>query len=306
MMSHQFKMKPVVFVILVNFCVVLLVLYASIPSENADSENLLDGCYHVYLDVGSNIGIQIRKLFEPEKYPDAYVHAIFNSNFGTIKERRRASLENGRVVCAVGFEPNSHHTRYLKEVEYAYNKCGWRVTMMTQTAASDHNGITRFYTDEAYQKMEWGGGILPPNVINIAVDNVTNKEKPKFMNVKLVRLSDFLKNIVGKRKLPSPPSKSFPPKIVMKMDIEGSEVDVMPDLIFSGGLQHINSIMVEWHERLEKLQNRKQAHQQLEGIIKSLSEYSTNMKGHGGKFDFNLINLDDETYFTSKFGFPKC
>ena len=28
-------------------------------------ENELDGCYHVYLDVGANVGIQIRKLFEP-------------------------------------------------------------------------------------------------------------------------------------------------------------------------------------------------------------------------------------------------
>ena len=306
MISHQFKIKHVVYLILLNFCFVLLVLYAFIRRENANNQNLLDGCYHVYLDVGSNIGIQIRKLFEPEKYPDAYVHSIFNSNFGTIEERRRAGSEDGRVVCAVGFEPNSHHSQYLKEVESAYTKCGWRVTIMTETAASDHNGKTRFYTDESYQNMEWGGGILSQNIINIAVDNVTNKEKPKFKIVNLLRLSEFLKNIVGKRKLPAPPSKSFPPKVVMKMDIEGSEVDVMPDLIFTGGLQHVNSIMVEWHGRLEKLPKRKKAHQELELIIKSLSEFSTTMKGHGGKFDFNLVNLDDETYYLSKFGFPKC
>ena len=44
-----------------------------------DNKNMLDGCYHVYLDVGSNIGVQIRKLFEPEKYADAHIHKIFNS-----------------------------------------------------------------------------------------------------------------------------------------------------------------------------------------------------------------------------------
>ena len=226
MIFHQFKMKHAVFLLLVaNFSFVLLVLYAPIhptqtdipiqpnQSENANNENFLDGCYHVYLDVGSNIGIQIRKLFEPEKYPDAYVHSIFNSSFGTIEDRRDSS-KNGRVVCAVGFEPNSHHTQYLKEVESAYNKCGWRVKMITETAASDHNGITRFYTDEAYQNLEWGGGVLPPNIINIAVDNVINKEKPKFMNVTLLRLSEFLKNIVGKRKLPIPPSKFFPQRLL--------------------------------------------------------------------------------------------
>ena len=70
-------------------------------------------CYHVYLDVGSNIGVQIRKLFEPEKYPNAPVNAIFNSNFGKVEERRKIYGEQGNVVCAVGFEPNSHHTKHL-------------------------------------------------------------------------------------------------------------------------------------------------------------------------------------------------
>ena len=37
-----------------------------------------------------------------------------------------------------------------------------------------------------------------------------------------------------------------------------------------------------------------------------LSKYSETMKNHGAKFDFNLINLDDETYYTSKFDLPKC
>ena len=269
-----------------------------------ETKNMLDGCYHVYVDVGSNIGVQIRKLFEPEKYPKASVHSIFNSHFGTAEERQSAF--GGREVCAVGFEPNSHHTQYLQEVESSYNKCGWRVKFMTETGASGRNGTTRFYTDEAYGKMEWGGGILSPDVNNIAIDNVANKEKPKFMDVTLVRLSDFLKNIVGTRKLPVAPSKSHPPQIVMKMDIEGSEVDVMSDLIFTGGLQYINKIMVEWHKRLEKLPERQKAQQQLESITKLLGEYSKTMQKQGGKFEFILINLDDETYLTSKFDLPKC
>ena len=273
----------------------------------SDSKNILDGCYHVYLDVGSNIGIQVRKLYEPEKYPDAYVHSIFNSQFGSIDARRKASLEEGRVVCAVGFEPNSHHTEYLTDIEHSYNKCGWNVKFMTETGVSDHTGMTRFYSDEAYEHMEWGGGILPPDVNSIAIGDTSKKDKPKFKNVTLVRLSDFLKNVVGTGKLPVAPSADSPPKVVMKMDIEGSEVDVMPDLIFSGGLQYIDSIILEWHERFEKSGKRKEAQRLLESIIKSLSDYSKTMKGvPGGKFNFNLVNLDDETYHKSKFDLPNC
>ena len=272
-----------------------------------DTKNILDGCYHVYLDVGSNIGVQIRKLFEPEKYPDANVHSVFNSQFGSINARHKASLDEGKVVCAIGFEPNSHHTEYLKDIEHSYNKCGWNVKFMTETGVSDHTGMTRFYSDEAYQHMEWGGGILPPDVNNIAIKDNAKKGRSKFKSVTLVRLSDFLKNVVGTRKLPVVPSADNAPKVVMKMDIEGSEVDVMPDLIFTGALQYINSIMVEWHERLEKLEERKQAQRLLESVIKSLSDYSKTMKGiPGGKFNFNLVNLDDETYYTSKFDLPKC
>lgn len=272
-------------------------------NENDNIENILDGCYHVYLDVGSNIGVQIRKLYEPKMYPRAQVHIIFDSHFGSIEDRRHAS---GQMVCAVGFEPNPHHTQYLKEVESSYNKCGWRVKFFTETAVSDRNGATRFYTDEDTHNMEWGGGILSPDVNNIAVDNSGDTKNQEFKNVSLVRLSDFLKNVVGKRKVPVVRFETHPPNVVMKMDIEGSEVDVIPDLIYTGGLQYINTIMVEWHQRLEKVPERKRAQQQLESIIQTLGNYSQTMKGHGGQFDFNLVNLDDETYYTSKFDLPKC
>lgn len=114
--------------------------FSSEPKENI---NPLDGCYHVYLDVGSNIGIQIRKLFEPQKYPNAAVHSIFDSNFGAIENR----VMQGRTdyVCAVGFEPNFQHTATLKDLEKSYNDCGWRVSIFKETAVSNHNGKSNFY-----------------------------------------------------------------------------------------------------------------------------------------------------------------
>lgn len=71
--------------------------------------NPLDGCLHVYLDVGSNVGIQVRKLFEPELYPKALVLQKFNDFFGDAKLRKTPN-----VVCSVGFEPNPNHSKKLK------------------------------------------------------------------------------------------------------------------------------------------------------------------------------------------------
>jgi hypothetical protein len=60
-----------------------------------------DGCSHVYLDLGTNTGIQLRKLFEPTTHGGGgeSIHPYFDQFFGKAEET------NGRRhVCAFGFE----------------------------------------------------------------------------------------------------------------------------------------------------------------------------------------------------------
>ena len=150
--------------------------------------------------------------------------------------------------------------------------------------------------------LEWGGSILSPDV-------KTNSKKPKNMSaskITVVRLSDFLKNDVGKRKFPVKIDEDDPPKVLMKMDIEGSEIDVIPDIIFTGGLQYVNKLMIEWHERLEKQEGRKQTHNILHSVTTALSNYSKMMHKEKGHFDFSLTDLDDESYGTTKHPLPQC
>ena len=90
-----------------------------------------DGCHHVYLDIGSNIGVQVRKLFEPEKYPRAAVLRKFDQVFGPPAAR----LANGaQGLCAFGFEANPSHWPRLKEIEKAYSLRGWRVHFFPSAA----------------------------------------------------------------------------------------------------------------------------------------------------------------------------
>ena len=53
-------------------------------TEN-ERPNFLNGCRHVYLDVGSNVGVQVRKLFQPELYDKAPIIPAFRTNFGDPK-----------------------------------------------------------------------------------------------------------------------------------------------------------------------------------------------------------------------------
>lgn len=77
-------------------------------------------CQHVYIDVGSNIGVQLRKLFEPTKYPKAAsTHGVYERYFGPVGDARCA-------VCAIGIEPNPHHRPKLTNLQRRYRVAGVR------------------------------------------------------------------------------------------------------------------------------------------------------------------------------------
>ena len=266
-------------------------------------DNILDGCYHIYLDVGSNIGNQIRKLFEPEKYPNAPLLAKFDQYFGAIENRRFSSLKGDSMVCVVGFEPNPVHALYLKELEKAYLRCGWNINVMTATGVSNRNGIAKFYQVKPVG-LNLGGGILPPNLSNIKMKNQGTEIRNE-NRVTLIRLADFLEHTVSKRKIPMYDTKD-PPKVVMKMDIEGSEIDVIPDVVLNGGLSLIDLLMVEWHARYERLSSRREAHDQIRQVLKSMSTYGEGLNHDDANSSFRYLDLDDETYQNDKLDFPNC
>ena len=203
---------------------------------------------------------------------------------------------NNLLICAIGFEPNPSHKEYLKEIESSYNKCGWRAVFFTETAVSNREGNATFYTDADLKHLEWGSGILSPEVNKIA-DKTTS-------NVKKIRLSKFLQNVVGKRKIPKIGNKSRKPKVLMKMDVEGSEVDIIPDLLFNGGLQFVNTLMIEWHKWLEIVPERMEAQELLVQIIDRLDNYANVAKSQD--YDFKLETVDDEKYYNSTFKLPQC
>ena len=96
------------------------------------------------------------------------------------------------------------------------------------------------------------------------------------------------------------------PRVVMKLDIECSEVDVVPDLIFSGSLQHINIMMVEWHQRLEKTTERKEMANTLQLVMKKLSAYAQSVKSKDRLVDFRIEEFDDESYHKHRPPFTGC
>ena len=109
---------------------------------------------------------------------------------------------------------------------------------MTQTAVSDHPGVGKFYTDLNYGQFELGGGIIPPDKNWFAKrEHQKDKISIPLEDVTLIRLSDFLKNTVAKRKIPNINKTIFrritnTPKVCINSFMK-SHFDIKVEFIFN-------------------------------------------------------------------------
>jgi hypothetical protein len=206
-------------------------------SPDEDFSDLFKGCENVYFDVGSNVGVQIRKLFEPELYPDAPILDHFDTVFGPIEKRRK-----DETLCAFGFEANPRHGPRLKEIEACYKARGFRVHFFHPRVVSEQKGATlTFYSDpeasEGHGETDWGAGTDPAYILEMGH---TPKET-KVHSIDLVAVLNGFDKATGSKKK----------HVFMKMDIEGSEFGVLPDMLKSKKLckDKIDTAIFEWHWR---------------------------------------------------------
>lgn len=252
--------------------------------------NPLDGCLHVYLDVGSNIGVQVRKLFEPQLFPDAPVLKIFDQHFGEHLNR------NLSQVCSVGFEPNPIHYQILQKISSSYKNCGWRA-IFYEVGVSFKNDILSYARINGPQ--EWGGFIVEKK------DDFGDKLKADINdkmveNVHVIRLATFILEIVNTRKLPES-AKTTLPQVVMKLDIEGKEVEVLPDLLISGALGSVDKTFVEWHGQHKYVSFEDTA------IVRAMVDTMCRVAEEKHLLQrCNIQKLDDETYFNFTGSLPTC
>lgn len=85
----------------------------------------LKSCKKIFVDVGCNIGVNVRKLYEPKKYLGAKLLPYFQRHFGEPAWRRSPANHSG--LCALGFEPNHDHKDRLAAIEKSYLANGWHV-----------------------------------------------------------------------------------------------------------------------------------------------------------------------------------
>jgi hypothetical protein len=201
-----------------------------------------DGCYHVFIDAGANIGVHGRFLFEPEKYEKARrARRIFNQEF--------TDKRDNRDFCVFAIEPNPVHRETLLNKTKAYAALGWRYHVMN-VGASDRNGTMEFWHQQDPEDEEWGFGVKD------ITDKVRKTQRAGVHgvaeSVPIIRFATWLEEHVNQRVIPDKPYGYYGEmgaKVVAKLDIEGSEYVVFPDLLLTGAICGIDLLFGEFHAR---------------------------------------------------------
>lgn len=196
----------------------------------AASAKLADGCARVYVDMGSNCGTQIRKLYEPALFPTAGPEAnpseeIFARAFGT----SRAD------VCTFGFEASPRHALRLHALQRGYAKVGVHVRFYTHTAVkTSDNNVTFFLS----------GNPDPDNIDGAASTNPSTGNKA--VTVSGLDIATWMLREIVDRQLPDNSSGDVPtPAILMKSDIENNDMAVLSRMLELGALCHVDEVYGE-------------------------------------------------------------
>jgi len=155
-------------------------------------------CQKIFLDLGSHIGVNVRKFYEPKRYPGAKLVRYFDESIGASSWRRVQANKTG--VCVLGFEPNPKRSARLQRLEEAYVAKGWHVHFYPLAAWSSEGHIALNDTEP----------------VSSSVD------AEKTADGETVRTADLAKFI-----------QTLPPNSVklMVMDIDGAEYETLARLM---------------------------------------------------------------------------
>lgn len=256
--------------------------------EAANDDNPLDGCLHVFIDLGSNRGIQIRKLYESHVFPIALVQPLYQRFFGKPENR------NLQEICSVSFEPSSKHAASLQSLAEAYATCGIRVVVY-KAGVGDKNTKTKLGHFNSFFGHEIGNDaaarLIDENATKMMFEEL--HEEIVTEEVEVMRFATFMTEVVAKRKLPRSASIDDP-KIVIKSDIEGAELKILLDMVTSGALSHIDNIHMEWHGAAFYRSDRG-AHM-VDKLAKAVTSIADLTQRQDMENKFEIEEMDDETY----------
>ena len=218
---------------------------AAHDDEVIDRLFVRSGCEHAYLDMGSNVGVQLRKLYEPARYPRSPIIRTFQAAFGPPPWCN---------VCAIGFEPNPRHQPRLREMQHRLSVAGAPVHVF-HAAVSDSLTTLPFRAEG--DEKPWvrdlhlgsalltGVGVYTANGPrdSPATNGSTSGPVVMVRTIDIARVVHRVNSLLSRRHS----GRRGGSRVLMKLDVEGDEPRILLHLVRTQAACLIDQIMVEWH-----------------------------------------------------------
>jgi FkbM family methyltransferase len=188
---------------------------------------------NVFLDLGTHYGQGLREFVERFRIDDSWIVYTFEANPNTYK---------------------IFTEQYLKLTPYV---------RPTNAAVSDHTGKITLNLETPPNEGDTGMGssVVPLDVWDPWGNNSSGTHFLKQVDVLCFDFSKFV-------------LENFSPEdnIIVKMDIEGSEYDVLEKMIRDDSISYLNHISVEWHSRFFK--NKDEIENRERNLIETIRTYN--------------------------------
>ena len=200
-----------------NSCIFVLLLLEFYVERIPAAKNL--ACDIVYIDLGSNDGETIQNFIHKNAEPS--LQSILLRDFTFIMDR----------ACVIGFEPNPRWTETLKKVYREYHRNVSSLLIHTNTAA--------VATDAKFVYLN-----IDKSTKNVG-SSIYTRRTSVMSRANAIRFSHFIETYLSQI--------DGRPVILIRMDIEGYEYELIPELVTSGVLKNYKTYyVVEWHRYLKK------------------------------------------------------
>ena len=174
----------------------------------------------------------VKKDSQKIHYTDKVLFVDLGSNLGQGYKWFKKFYNQNNVYFEL-FEPNPYCAEKLKMFPDVVSG----QVKLHEVAAGTKNGVSKFYgiSDNEFGKHSEGGTLIKEHA-----SDWYQVSEDKAITIKVINFSDYILD----RK------KKFN-KIIVKMDIEGSECDLLEDLIYKKSITMIDILYVECHSKFQ-------------------------------------------------------
>jgi hypothetical protein len=199
------------------------------PKAEEDGQDSKYGCKHYYFDLGTNNALSIADFIN-NSATDKRGNVVRPHNL--YREKEKLDMTE---FCVFGFEPNPMHSANHRQVERKYGPGVRHVEIFSRSIAGIKDGTSILQVDNFQGEFpSWGSSVMS------GFGPIAKQGNTTSVQVKSIDFGRFVLEMLN--------DQIAPGKVIVRMDIEGSEY-ILLRRFMDVVCKYVDFLEVEWHAR---------------------------------------------------------